>query len=176
MNNQYYNPNRNSYKSSSTNTSINPKVSPKFIIFVGIIFLIAGVILTAIQFNDRQHYKALINEGISTSAYVTDSDKKITTSKSRRRNGTSKRRRTTKTYYSVTATYTVDDQSYPITFRSNSDYAEGDAVTIFYEEGNPANSAKEGEYVASPTSGFMIIFAGIGSIIIGFSKLREEKK
>ena len=69
MNNQYYNPNRNSYKSLSTNTSINPKVSPKFIIFVGIIFLIAGVILTAIQFNDRQHYKALINEGISTSCY-----------------------------------------------------------------------------------------------------------
>jgi hypothetical protein len=166
-------------ESSYLDTSESKKNSPSNLILIGIGFVIVGILLTIVNLCEYKSYHNIADQGNSASAYITDVEVKTTksTTRSRYKSSSGRRRRktTTKTYYYVSATYTVDNQNYSIDFKSKSAYAQGETITVFYEEGNPSNYVREGDDGESILFG--IIFIIIGGVIggIGFKKYRDEK-
>ena len=175
--NSLYNTHRNLQESSYLDTS--KKTKPSTLILMGVVFLVAGILLTVVNFCEYQSYRAIADDGNSTSAYVTNVESKTskTTTRSRYKSKSGRRRKktTTKTYYYVTATYTVDNQNYSIDFKSNSSYVQGETFTVFYEEGNPSNCVREGDYGDSIVFCIVLIIAGSIFGGVGFKKYRDEK-
>ncbi|MEE1280955.1 MAG: DUF3592 domain-containing protein [Acutalibacteraceae bacterium] len=175
--NSLYNTHRNLQESSYLDT--NKKTKPSTLIFMGVVFLIVGILLTIVNFCEYQDYHAIADDGNSTTAYVTNVESKTTktTTRSRHRTKSGRRRKktTTKTYYYVTATYTVDNQNYSIDFKSDSSYSQGETITVFYEEGNPSNYVREGD--DGDSLAFGIALTILGGIFggIGLKKYRDEK-
>lgn len=177
--NSLYNTHRDLRDSSFLDTSESKKTKPSTLILMGVVFLIAGILLTIVNFCEYQSYRAIADDGNSVSAYVTDIEAKTkkTTTRSRYRTSSGRRRKTTttKTYYYVTATYTVDNQNYSIDFKSNSAYSQGETITVFYEEGNPSNCVREGDYGDNTVFGIVLIILGGVFGGVGFKKYRDEK-
>lgn len=167
---------RDNYSYVNADRKRNTRNNPKNTIIMGVVFWVIGILITIVQFNEYQDYKALVKEGNSTNAIVTDVDKKTSTTRSRRRGSTGTRRRTKKTYYYVTATYTVDRENYTLNFKSNSYYVNGEKIKIFYDEDNPSDYVREGD------SGVDTLVIGVLVIVVGgifggsgYKKYRDEK-
>ncbi len=171
--NNYTNPQHN-HNYDSYPTSNSKKNKPSTLIFMGLMFLLAGILVTAVQFSERQKYNDIVDDGNSSTAYVTDVDKRTKTVR-RKRSSNGRRRTRTETYYYVTATYTVDEQNYPISFESSSSYSYGDTFTVFYEDGNPSNYVREGNDGGSPILGISFVVIGGAISVYGIKKYRDEK-
>ena len=155
-------------------TSKSKKNKPSTLILIGLVFLLAGIFVTAVQFSERQKYNDIVADGNSSTAYITDVDQRTRTVRKRSSSG---RRRTRKeTYYYVTATYTVDKENYPISFESKKSYSQGDTFKVFYEEGNPSNYVREGDDGGLPIFGIAFIVIGGVVGVTGFKKYRDEKE
>lgn len=158
----------------STTKNTSTKTKPSTIILTGVILLVIGIFITIVQVNDTKNYYALADEGKSTNAVVTDVDKR--TSRSTRRSSSGRRRSTKRTYYYVTATYTVDNQNYNFSFRSYVSYNKGENISIFYEEDDPSNYVKLGDTgVASLVFDIAVVIVGGVVGAVGLKKYRDEK-
>lgn len=174
-----YNTPRTSYYEAYPNTSRSKKNKPSSLILMGVFFLIMGIIISVISLNEYKNYMDIADDGNSTTAYVTNVDRKTTkrTSRSSHRTKSGRRRKTTttETTYDVTATYTVDGENYPVYFTSKSAYSEGETFTVLYEEGKPSNYVRKGDFDTSIVFGVILIIAGIVSDVIGIKRYRDEK-
>lgn len=166
--------NNNSYTYTNTRSRSN-KNNPRSLVIMAVFLIIMGIFLTVEEADKCRNYNAIVKDGNSEYATVTDVDSKTTTS--RRRTGRGRYRKTKKTYYYVTATYTVDKENYTLDFKSESSYDYGETIKIYYEEGNPSNYVREGDSgVGTLVMGAGITVAGVVMGGIGIKKLRKEKE
>lgn len=173
MNNQNFNYNSTSrtfYFGLYPRTSRRQKDKPSSLILMGIFFLIMGILFSVISLSEYQNYMDIANDGNSTTAYVTNVERKT-----QKVTSSSHDRKITKTYYNVTAKYMVDSKYYPVYFTSDSSYSEGDTFTVLYETEKPSNYVRKGDFNVLIVLGVVLIIAGIISGILGIKKYRDEK-
>ena len=170
--NQNVNPPRVFYKTSDFHKGYSNRTT---LVVLALLFLLAGILLTAVQVAEHIKYNKLVGEGNSCTAYVTDVDKYTRTVTSKRKNSMGRRTKRKETYYDVTATYIVDHQEYHIEFESSKAYSYSDSFKIYYEEENPSNYVREGDDGGLP---YGIVFLLIGGVIsvVELKKHFEEKE
>lgn len=171
-NNGYNRNPRHNYDDDSYSGKSN-KNKPSSLIIMGLMFILAGLFISIIQCNERMKYHDIADEGNSTYAYVTDVDRRTTTT--RRRTSSGRKRKTTKTRYYVSATYAVDNHSYPINFESGSSYTKGESFKIYYQKSDPSNYVIEGDDGGLIIFGIMPIVFGAVIGVVGIKKYRDER-
>lgn len=142
---------------------------------MGLYIVIISLFFAVGMAREKLHYHNMVNNGSSVYAEVTDvtySNKtgSYHTGKGGRSSGTS-------IYYHIYAVYKVDNQEYPIEFKTQSTkYLDDKTLHIFYQNGDPTKYVVEGDSGGPIIIIFIPLGIGAALAIAGFKKYRDEKE
>ncbi|MEE0264344.1 MAG: hypothetical protein UD936_01850 [Acutalibacteraceae bacterium] len=140
----------------------------------GLYMVIISLFFTAGMVREKLHYHNMVNNGISVYAEVTDTT--YSTKSSSYHTGKGGRSSGKSIYYHIYTVYEVDNQEYPIEFKTQSTkFLDDKTLHIFYQDGDPTKYVVEGDSGGPVIVMFIPLGIGAALAIAGFKKHRDEK-